>query len=47
MNKRTLIIHLSKCNYKTCTTVYAKVKLKPKIYALKYNSSGVCGAVVL
>jgi hypothetical protein len=47
MNKMTLIIHLSKCNYKICTTLYAEVKLRYKVYALTYNGSGVCGAVVL
>jgi hypothetical protein len=45
MNKMTLIIHLSKRKYKICTTVYAKVKLKHKVYALKYDGSGVCSAL--
>jgi hypothetical protein len=30
VNKMTLIIHLSKYNYKICTTVVCKVKLKYK-----------------
>jgi hypothetical protein len=47
MNKIALIIHLSKSNYEICTTMYAKVNLKHKIYALKYKGSVVCGAVVL
>jgi hypothetical protein len=46
MNKRTLIIHLSKCSYKICATLYAKVKIKHKIYALTYKGSGVCCAVL-
>jgi hypothetical protein len=31
INKMTLITDLSKCSYKICTTVCAKVKLKHKI----------------
>jgi hypothetical protein len=30
VNKMTLIIHLSKYNYKTCTSVFGMVKLKYK-----------------
>jgi hypothetical protein len=35
VNKMTLITHLAKCNYKTCTAVLVKIKLKYKTYALE------------